>query len=113
MIKVTSPEAYTQLFAKLDKSDLEVPPADALAWNNPDRHSYHSFHVERLTDELFYVRESTPATYYIVTLAELTDLLATKLRKRKLDPQYEERMNSAQVLNLLSQSEIDDLLGDL
>lgn len=85
---------------------------ECLAWLNPEPHSYHSFHVERMGADTFRWRDSREAKYYIGSANELLSALYD-LKLRKVDPNYLEARNQVQVLTLLSQAEIDDLLSDL
>jgi hypothetical protein len=86
--------------------------AERLAWLNPEPHSYHSFHVERMGEHTYRWRDSRSAHYYIGTLADLADALIS-LQLRKLNPRYLEEARTTQVLKVLSQDEIDDLFADL
>jgi hypothetical protein len=83
--------------------------AERLAWHNPIALGYHSYHVERMGWDTFRFRDSRTTTFYIGTYAEVAEALL-KLTCRLPDT---ERLNQVQVLRILSQSEIDDLLGDL
>ena len=88
-------------------SDLTT--AEREAWNHPEPHSYHSFHVERMGEDTFRWRDSRSAHFYIGTANELLSALYD-LQLRKPDPNYQ---NHVQTLRLLSQTEVDDLLADL
>ena len=83
--------------------------AEKLAWHNPIAQGYHSYHVERMGWDTFRFRDSRTTTFYIGTYAEVAEALLL-LKIRELDT---ERMNRVQVLRILSQTEIEDLLGDL
>lgn len=83
--------------------------AEREAWNHPEAHSYHSFHVERMGVDTFRWRDSSTANFYIGTHAELCEQLL-HMRLRRLDPEY---VNHVQVLRVLSQAEVDDLLTGL
>lgn len=91
--------------------------AERDAWLCPEQSSYNSFHIERLSSELFLWRESTSTLFYVGTIEELFPRLLT-IRQRKIDENHQayaaKALSAASVkLSLLSQSEIDDLLGDL
>lgn len=85
---------------------------ERLAWLNPEPHSYHSFHVERMGADTFRWRDSREAKYYIGRANELLSALYD-LKLRKVDPNYLEARNQVQVLTSLTQAEVDDLLSDL
>lgn len=85
---------------------------EKMAWLHPEPHSYHSYHVERMGENTFRWRDSREAKFYIGTAEELTVALL-ELKLRKFDPKFEEASKSAQILRLLTQQEVDDLLGDL
>jgi len=83
--------------------------AERGAWNHPEAHSYHSFHVERMGADTFRWRDSRSAHFYIGTANELLSALYD-LQLRKPDPNYQ---NHVQTLRILSQAEVDDLLTGL
>lgn len=87
-----------------------LTPEEREAWLNPERDSYHSLHVERMGADTLLWRDSRTAHYYIGSANDLRDFL-DQLRPRRLDPKYQEYV--ATLLRLLSQTEIDELLGDL
>ena len=87
-----------------------LTPAEREAWNHPEPHSYHSFHVEKMSPEFYRWRDSRSAFFYIGTLAELSEELAGGLKMRRPDPAYQDHIAT---LRILSQSEVDDLLGDI
>lgn len=86
---------------------------EKLAWLNPERGSYHSLHIERMAEDKYFWRDSKEQVLYTGTLAELTAFLSTELGLRKIDPKWQEAVNSAQVLKILSDDEIEDLFKDL
>lgn len=79
------------------------------AWLHPERHSYHSLHIERMGADTFRWRDSREGKFCVGTSGELLEYIL-ELRLRKLDPDYQ---NHVTTLRILSQSEIDDLLADL
>lgn len=84
--------------------------AEREAWNHPEPHSYHSFHVERMGEDTLRWRDSQTAFYYIGTAEELLSAVCSNLKLRRLDPNYQ---NHVQTLRILSQAEVDDLLTGL
>lgn len=86
-----------------------LTPEERAAWINPERFSYHSFHVERMGEDKYYWRDSRQGFFYTGTLAELLGALE-QMRRRKLDPVYEQHVTA---MRILSQEEIDKLFDDL
>lgn len=99
---------------ELSATDLRqyeaLTDAEREAWNHPLPNSYHSFHVERMGADTFRWRDSQEAVFYVGTVTELLGALCNSLRMRRLDPNYQ---NHVQTLRILSQTEVDDLLADL
>lgn len=83
--------------------------AEREAWHHPEPHSYHSFHVERMGTDVYRWRNSRTATFCIGTHVDLQVALHSMLL-RKVDLNYTQHVTA---LRTLSQTEIDDLLGDL
>lgn len=90
-----------------------VTQAEYDAFVHPESFSYHSYHLERVSPDLFYLRDSRELMWYVLTAAELLAFITANLGLRKVDPRWEENNRTTQVLTLLSQSEVDDLLGDI
>ena len=95
------------------KFDDLVTPTEYSAFVHPEPGSYHSYHLERVSPNLFYLRDSRELMWYVLTAAELFTFIAANLGLRKVDPRWEENNQTTQVLTLLSQAEVDDLLGDI
>lgn len=91
---------------------IGMTDAELLAWNNPQQHSYHSYHIERMGHDIFRFRDSLTAHYYIGTWKEVSEALLL-LQLRKLDPEFESRQTIETALRLLSQEEVDNLLSDI
>jgi hypothetical protein len=86
--------------------------AERQAWLHTEAHSYHSFHVERMGADTYRWRDSRDAYFYVGTREELfADL--ERLLLRKLDPKWQEAIQTATVLQVLSQEEVDELFKDL
>lgn len=79
------------------------------AWLNPLPNSYHSFHVERMGENVYRWRDSREARFYVGNADELLAAICA-MKLRKIDPDYQ---TQTQVLKILSQDEIDDLFSDL
>jgi hypothetical protein len=98
---------------ELSSTDLSqytsLTDAEREAWLHPEAHSFHSLHVERMGQHTFRWRDSREGKFYVGTIDELSTFVVS-LSLRKLDPHYEEHVTP---ITLLSQSEIDDLFGDL
>ena len=88
---------------------IDMTPEEIEAWNNPERNSYHSLHIERMSPTLFSWRDSRTALVTVGTSGELAEQL-TRINCRKVDPDYRSHV---QALRILSQTEVDDLLADL
>jgi len=86
-----------------------LTPEEREAWLNPEPHSYHSLHVERMGADTLRWRDSRTAHFYIGSANDLRDF-TYDLQLRRLDPKYRDH---ASTLRILSQAEVDDLLGDL
>ena len=87
-----------------------ITEAEKQAWLYPLSDSYHSYHLERMGEDCYRIRDSRAATFYIGTFAELTAFIFSNLKCRKPDLEF---IGRGPALSLLNQQEIDDLLSDI
>lgn len=99
----TSPDQY----ARLTKDERD-------AWLNPAPGAYHSYHIERMGNDTFRLRDSRSGYFYIGSYADTAEMLL-QLSLRKPDTERLAKLSPirSQLLRILSNEEVNDLFKDL
>jgi len=84
------------------------------AWHTPSPYSYHSYHVERMGENVFRIRDSSTAHFYVGTHAEAAELLLRlRCRKPDLERIAKQAPLRAHLRKVVTDKEIEDLFKDL